>query len=268
MACNAQIPVDDIAEEVKQLLDLDQYVKQDNGTANNLTLKGDVALDSAAKASLCAALDTCIDGAITDALPPSGVVAKDNGTANNLTLKGGVTLDSATKQDLCEALANCFEDNYVVSFARNGNDLTITLDGGESYSVSLSDLATKQDIVGVNKAIDNAKQAATEQDTALFDKLSALIDALRTAVDTKQAEQDKTITGLLTDGAVNAEKLTALSEKVDDMASCLGCDEDDEYVNNALITSFDVNERAKTLEIRLADNTTFSIAGSKLAAIL
>ena len=220
MACNVQIPVDDIAEEVKQLLDLDQYVKQDNGTANNLTLKG------------------------------------------------GVTLDSATKQDLCEALANCFEDNYVVSFARKGNDLTITLDGGESYSVSLSDLATKQDIVEVNKAIDNAKQAATGQDTALFDKLSALIDALRTAVDAKQAEQDKTITGLLTDGAVNAEKLTALSEKVDDMASCLGCGEDDEYVNNALITSFDVNERAKTLEIRLADNTTFSIAGSKLAAIL
>ena len=221
MACNVQIPVADIAEEVKQLLDLDQYVKQDNGTANNLTLKG------------------------------------------------GVTLDSATKQDLCEALANCFEDNYVVSFARNGSDLTITLDGGESYSVSLSDLATKQDIVGVNKAIDNAKQAATEQDTALFDKLSALIDALRTAVDTKQAEQDKTITGLLTGGAANAEKLTTLSEKVDDMASCLGCGEDDdEYVNNALITSFDVNERAKTLEIRLADNTTFSIAGSKLAAIL
>ena len=222
MACNVQIPVGDIAEEVKQLLDLDQYVKQDNGTANNLTLKG------------------------------------------------GVTLDSATKQDLCEALANCFEDNYVVSFARNGSDLTITLDGGESYSVSLSDLATKQDIVEVNKAVDGAKQAATQQDTALFDKLSALINALRTAVDTKQAEQDKTITGLLTDGAVNAEKLTALSEKVDDMASCLGCgeDDDDEYVNNALITSFDVNERAKTLEIRLADNTTFSIAGSKLAAIL
>ena len=221
MACNVQIPVDDIADEVKQLLNLDQYVKQDNGTANNLTLKG------------------------------------------------GVTLDSATKQDLCEALANCFDDNYVVSFTRSGSDLTITLDGGQSYSVSLSDLASKQEVAKVNQAVEDAKQSATAQDTALFDKLSALIDALRTAVDAKQAEQDKNIVGLLTADATTTEKLNALSEKVTDMAECLGCGEDDdEFVNNALITSFDVNERAKTLEIRLADKTTFSIAGSKLAAIL
>lgn len=220
MACNVQIPVDDIAEEVKQLLNLDQYVKQDNGTANNLTLKG------------------------------------------------GVTLDSATKQDLCEALSNCFDDNYVVSFTRKGSDLTITLDGGESYSVSLSDLASKQDVATVNQAVEAAKQSATAQDIVLFDKLSALIDALRTDVDAKQAEQDKTLVGLLTADATTTEKLTALTEKVTDMAECFGCGEDDEIVNNALITSFSVNERAKTLEIRLADNTTFSIAGSKLAAIL
>ena len=61
MACNVQIPVDDIAEEVKQLLNLDQYVKQDNGTANNLTLKGGVTLDSATKQDLCEALANCFE---------------------------------------------------------------------------------------------------------------------------------------------------------------------------------------------------------------
>ena len=61
MACNVQIPVDDIAEEVKQLLNLDQYVKQNNGTANNLTLKGGVTLDSETKRDLCEALSNCFD---------------------------------------------------------------------------------------------------------------------------------------------------------------------------------------------------------------
>ena len=148
MACNVQIPVDDIAEEVKQLLNLDQYVKQDNGIANNLTLRGDVTLDSAAKASLCGALDTCIDDAITDALPPSGVVANENGVAKNLTLKGDVALDSAAIASLCGALENCITDLIeseaatIKSFELSGEQLRITMSNGNTFPVDLSKFTT------------------------------------------------------------------------------------------------------------------------------
>ena len=79
MACNVQIPVDDIAEEVKQLLNLDQYVKQNNGTANNLTLKGGVTLDSETKRDLCDALSDCIK----DGLCTLGVTNKSSYTVKD-----------------------------------------------------------------------------------------------------------------------------------------------------------------------------------------
>ena len=60
MSCNNSIPISDIIAAVAEQLSK-QYVASENGVAKNLTLKGDVALDSAAKASLCEALSNCFD---------------------------------------------------------------------------------------------------------------------------------------------------------------------------------------------------------------
>ena len=60
MSCNDSIPISDIVAAVAEQLSK-QYVASENGVAKDLTLKGDVALDSAAKASLCEALSNCFD---------------------------------------------------------------------------------------------------------------------------------------------------------------------------------------------------------------
>ena len=147
MACNVQIPINEIVAAVAEQLSK-QYVASENGVAKDLTLKGDVALDSAAKASLCGALDTCIDDAITDALPPSGVVAKEGGIANNLTLKGDVTLDRVAIASLCESLEPCIKDLItseaatIKSFELVGEQLRITMSNGNTVSADLSQFTT------------------------------------------------------------------------------------------------------------------------------
>lgn len=188
MACNVQIPVDDIAEEVKQLLNLDQYVKQDNGTATNLTLKGGVVLDTKSAEDLCRQLAECINTGKVVSLERDGdtislalsngetftvnlsdyvttselsealqdVVASTNGTATNLTLKGGVTLDSATKKALCAALSDCFEDNYVSEFRLDGSNLEMTLANGGKKTVDLSAFNTPDKHV-TDFAVDDAQ---------------------------------------------------------------------------------------------------------------
>ena len=103
MACNVQIPVDDIAEEVKQLLNLDQYVKQNNGTANNLTLKGGVTLDSETKRDLCDALSDCFDDKFVE--KNGGTLT--NGVLSTPTINGAVSLDSKATESLCSALEKC-----------------------------------------------------------------------------------------------------------------------------------------------------------------
>ena len=60
MSCNDSIPISDIVAAVAEQLSK-QYVASENGVAKDLTLKGDVALDSVAKASLCEALSNCFD---------------------------------------------------------------------------------------------------------------------------------------------------------------------------------------------------------------
>lgn len=76
--CGANVPLDDIVEQIvknyidklvdriKQDIDLSQYVKVDNGTANNITLKGGIVVDEKVKADLCAALHACIVSKIED----------------------------------------------------------------------------------------------------------------------------------------------------------------------------------------------------------
>ena len=175
MACNVQIPVDDIAEEVKQLLNLDQYVKQDNGTANNLTLKGGVILDSATKRDLCEALSDCFDDkhvsefrlngndleiSLTDGTrktvdlslfnPHDKYVEKNGGTLTNgvlstPTIIGAVSLDSNATESLCSALEQCIRD-YIADtpFVDSGelDGTTLVLKQGDSVinRIPLGDL--------------------------------------------------------------------------------------------------------------------------------
>ena len=129
MACNVQIPVDDIAEEVKQLLNLDQYVKQDNGTANNLTLKGGVTLDSATKQDLCEALSDCFDDKHVSEL-------RLNGSDLEISLTDG------TRKTVDLSVFNT-PDKFVTDFAIDDtkSHIVLTLNSGEKHSISKEELA-------------------------------------------------------------------------------------------------------------------------------
>lgn len=65
-SCGPNIALSDLAEEIKKLLNLDSFVKTDSGVANNITLKGDITMDTAAKAAMCANMAQCIADAIDD----------------------------------------------------------------------------------------------------------------------------------------------------------------------------------------------------------
>ena len=129
MACNVQIPVDDIAEEVKQLLNLDQYVKQDNGTANNLTLKGGVTLDSATKQDLCEALSDCFDDKHVSEF-------RLNGSDLEISLTDG------TKKTVDLSVFNT-PDKFVTDFAIDDTQshIVLTLNSGEKHRISKEELA-------------------------------------------------------------------------------------------------------------------------------
>ena len=128
-------------------------VSVEDGVAKNLTLKGDVALDQAAAASLCEALEDCIEDAITEAL-------KNQPTPKPLTIKSFELLgeqlritmsdDSTFPVDLskfttdaeaakiADDIKKLITDEHLVSAALNGETLVMTMKSGKQLNVPLS----------------------------------------------------------------------------------------------------------------------------------
>lgn len=91
--CNIKVPMKALAEKLKPLLGLDEYVEKNGGTLTNgvlstPTIKGAVSLDTNATASLCSALEQCIRDYIAD------TPFVDNGefVGSELVLKQGNTV--------------------------------------------------------------------------------------------------------------------------------------------------------------------------------
>ena len=206
MACNVQIPVDDIAEEVKQLLDLDQYVKQDNGTANNLTLKGDLALDKAATASLCEALEGCIKDAIAEAEAEAEATTVKSfellGEQLRITMTDGTTFPvdlskfttDAEAAKIAEDINKLITDDHLVSATLNGETLVMTMKSGKQISVPLSGLS--KDVYLSSGTVQGNNLVLTKNDgTTVTIDLAQFANVAPTAGNIAVANDETTVLG-------------------------------------------------------------------------
>lgn len=134
MACNVQIPIDDIVDEVKEQLNLGTFVEKEDGAAKNLTLKGDVILDTAAKESLCKQLSLCFDDSTVDDFHL-------NGSTLHLTLTDG------TKHEVDLSKFDT-EDAHAVSFSVDDvqNHLVIEMSDGDRLTISKEELKQFLDV--------------------------------------------------------------------------------------------------------------------------
>ena len=128
MSCNDSIPISDIVAAVAEQLSK-QYVANEDGVANNLTLKGDVALDSTAKASLCKALSDCFDDKHVSEF-------RLNGSDLEIILTDGTikTVDLSVFNT---------PDKFVTDFAIDDTQehVVLTLNSGEKHRISKEELA-------------------------------------------------------------------------------------------------------------------------------
>ena len=206
MSCNVQIPVDDIAEEVKQLLDLDQYVKQDNGTANNLTLKGDLALDKTATASLCEALEGCIKDAIAEAEAEAEATTVKSfellGEQLRITMTDGATFPvdlskfttDAEAAKIAEDINKLITDDHLVSATLNGETLVMTMKSGKQISVPLSGLS--KDVYLSSGTVQGNNLVLTKNDgTTVTIDLAQFANVAPTAGNTAVANDGATVLG-------------------------------------------------------------------------
>ena len=201
MACNVQIPVDDIAEEVKQLLNLDQYVKQNNGTFNNPTLKGGVTLDSAATASLCDALENCITdlieseaGTITsfELIGEQLRITMANGSTFPVDLSKFTTDAEAAK--IAEDIKKQATDDHLVSSTLNGETLVMTMKSGKQINVPLSGLS--KDVYLASGTVQGNNLVLTKNDgTKVTIDLAQFANTPPAAGNTAVANDEKTVLG-------------------------------------------------------------------------
>ena len=130
-------------------------VTVEDGVAKNLTLKGDVALDQAATASLCEALEDCIEDAITEALKnqptPKPLTIKSFellGEQLRITMSDGSTFPvdlskfttDAEAAKIADDIKKLITDEHLVSAALNGGTLVMTMKSGKQLNVPLSGL--------------------------------------------------------------------------------------------------------------------------------
>lgn len=130
-------------------------VTVEDGVAKNLTLKGDVALDQAATASLCEALEDCINDAITEALKnqptPKPLTIKSFellGEQLSITMSDGSTFPAdlskfttdAEAAKIADDIKKLITDEHLVSAALNGGTLVMTMKSGKQLNVPLSGL--------------------------------------------------------------------------------------------------------------------------------
>ena len=143
MSCNDSIPISDIVAAVAEQLSK-QYVAKEDGVAKDLTLKGDIALDSAAKASLCKALSDCFDDKHVSEF-------RLNGSDLEITLTDGTikTVDLSVFNT---------PDKFVTDFAIDDTQehVVLTLNSGEKHRISKEELAEfiKPALHGLDKYVE------------------------------------------------------------------------------------------------------------------
>ena len=208
MSCNDSLPISAIVSAVAEQLSK-QYVASENGVAKDLTLKGDVALDSAAKASLCAALDTCIDNAITEVISkqesPEPLTIKSFellGEQLRITMSDGSTFPvdlskfttDAEAAKIADDIKKLITDDYLASATLNGETLVMTMKSGKQINVPLSGLS--KDVNLESGAVQGNNLVLTKSDgTKVTINLEQFANVAPTAGNTAVANDEKTVLG-------------------------------------------------------------------------
>lgn len=151
--CGTTVPINEIVAAVAAQLNNQQpkteYVEKEDGVAKNLTLKGDVALDATAKASLCEALEDCIKDAITEAEAKTIKSFELIGDQLRITMTDGSTflvdvskfVDATEAAKIADDIKKLINDDYLVSASLTGETLIMTMNSGKQLRVPLTGLS-------------------------------------------------------------------------------------------------------------------------------
>lgn len=149
--CGTTVPINEIVAAVAAQLANQQpkteYVEKEDGIAKNLTLKGDVALDATAKASLCEALEDCIKDLIAEAgsiksfelIGDQLRITMTDGSTFPVDLSQFVTATEAVK--IADEIKKLINDDYLVSASLTGETLIMTMNSGKQLRVPLTGLS-------------------------------------------------------------------------------------------------------------------------------
>lgn len=149
MTCNTNIPLTDIVEAVIDKLDLDQFAKAVGGVLTDPTFKGSITLDTKAKESLCTALTSCLDDAITN-FSLSGddlTIVTVDGSVHTVSLEKYMT--DADAKRMADALKAQLKDDFLATAVLRGTQLRMTMKSGLIRTVDLSFLAEDSTVGGM-----------------------------------------------------------------------------------------------------------------------
>lgn len=142
MSCGSTIDVGQVANEVKDLVKLDEYAKKDGGVLSDVTIKGGITLNEEAKKALCDGLTTCIAGAISDAVGDSvvGDLAWDAST-NKLSW----TENGRAKSAVLE---------FIKGVVGSDGSAIITMPNGTHLTVPTTETMISKDMLGDGIVLD------------------------------------------------------------------------------------------------------------------
>ena len=202
--CGTSVPINEIVAAVAAQLANQQpkteYVAKEDGIAKNLTLKGDVALDATAKASLCEALEDCIKDLIAETgsiksfevLGEQLRITMPDGTIFPVDLSQFVTATEAVK--ITDEIKKVINDDYLKTATLNGETLIMTMNSGKQLRVPLTGLS--KDVNLSSGTVQGNNLVLTKSDgTKVTINLGQFANVAPTAGNVALANDERTVLG-------------------------------------------------------------------------
>lgn len=204
--CGTTVPINEIVAAVAAQLNNQQpkteYVAKEDGVAKNLTLKGDVALDTAATASLREALEDCIKDLIAEAeattiksfelIGDQLRITMTDGTPFSVDLSQFVTATEAVK--IADEIKKLINDDYLVSASLTGETLIMTMNSGKQLRVPLTGLS--KDVNLASGTVQGNNLVLTKSDgSKVTINLEQFANVAPTAGNIALANDEKTVLG-------------------------------------------------------------------------
>lgn len=204
--CGTSVPINEIVAAVAAQLANQQpkteYVAKEDGIAKNLTLKGDVALDTAATASLCEALEDCIKDAIAEAKATTIKSFELIGEQLRITMTDGTTfpvdlskfVDATEAVKIADEIKKLINDDYLKTATLNGETLIMTMNSGKQLRVPLTGLS--KDVNLSSGTVQGNNLVLTKSDgSEVTINLAQFANVAPTAGNIALANDEKTVLG-------------------------------------------------------------------------